>query len=62
MLPLILQKTLKDKASETTWITDCIELFGENGTDYYVAIENADQKTIYQATGNSWDVYKRTDK
>ena len=62
MLPLILQKTLKDKASETTWITDCIELFGENGTEYYVAIENADQKTIYQANGNSWDVYKRTDK
>ena len=62
MLPLILQKSLKDKASETTWIKGCIELFGEKGTEYYVVIENADQKTIYQANGNSWDVFKRTDK
>ena len=62
MLPLVLQKSLKDKTSEKTWITGCIELFGENGTEYYIMVENADQNTIYQANGNSWEEYKRTDK
>jgi len=62
MLPLILQKSLKDKTSEKTWITGCIELFGENGTEYYIVIENADESTIYQANGNSWEEYKRTNK
>ena len=62
MLPLMLNKSLDDVTSETTWITDCIELLGENGTEYYLVIEDADQETIYQSNGNSWDVYKRTDK
>jgi hypothetical protein len=62
MLPLMLNKSLDDVTSESTWITDCIELLGENGTEYYLVIEDADQETIYQSNGNSWDVYKRTDK
>jgi hypothetical protein len=61
-LPLMLKKSLDDVTSETKWITDCIELLGENGTEYYLVIEDADQETIYQSNGNSWDVYKRTDK
>jgi len=62
MLPMILKKDIKDKVSESSWITDCFEILGENGTEYYVVVEDADQKTIYQAGGNSWDVYKRTEK
>jgi len=62
MLPLILQKDLKNKISESSWVADCFELSGKNGTQYYVVLENADQKTIYQADGFSWSVYKKTDK
>ena len=62
MLPLMLNKSLDDVTSETTWITDCIELLAENGTEYYLVIEDADQETIYQSNGDSWDVYKRIDK
>ena len=62
MLPLVLQKGLKEKTSEKTWITGCIELYGENGTEYYIVVETADESTIYQANGNSWEEYKRTDK
>ena len=62
MLPLILQKDLKDKLSESLWITDCFELLKENGTEYFVVLENADQKTIYQADEFGWNVYKRTEK
>lgn len=62
MLPLILQKDLKNKISESSWIADCFELSGKNGTEYYVVLENADQKTIYQADEVLWSVFKRTDK
>ena len=61
-LPLILQKDLKNKISETSWIADCFELSVENGTEYYIVIESEDQKTIYQAEDFSWSVYKKTDK
>jgi len=62
MLPLILQKDLKNKLSESTWISDCFELLRENGTEYYIVIESADEKTIYQANDYGWSVYKRTEK
>ena len=62
MLPLILQKELKSKVSGSSWIADCFELSVENGTEYYVVIENEDQKTIYQADEFSWSVYKKIDK
>jgi hypothetical protein len=62
MLPLILQKDLKNEVSESSWITDCFELSGKNGTEYYIVLENADQKTIYQSDGFVWSVFKRTDK
>ena len=62
MLPLVLQKDLKNQISESSWVTYCFELSGENGTEYYVVLENADQKTIYRADDIVWTVFKRTDK
>lgn len=61
-LPLILQSNMKDKLSETSWIADCFEIFSENGTEYFIVVENADQKVFYQATETDWDLYKRVDK
>ena len=40
MLPMILQKDLKNEVSESSWITDCFELSGKNGTEYYIVLEN----------------------
>ena len=62
MLSLILQKELKNKISESSWIADCFELSGKNGTEYYVVLEDADQKMFYQADEFTWSVFKRTDK
>ena len=62
MLSLILQKDLINRVSESSWIADCFELSGENGTEYYVVVENDDQKTIYQADDFGWNVYNKTDK
>ena len=62
MLPLILQKDLKNRVSESSWITDCFEITVENATEYFVVIESEDEKTIYQADEFSWNVYKKTNK
>ena len=62
MLPLILQKDLKSKVSQSSWIADCFEITVENGTEYFVVVESEDQKTFYQADGSSWSVYKKIDK
>jgi hypothetical protein len=62
MLPLILQKDLKNRVSESSWVTDCFEITVENSTEYFVVVESDDQKTIYQADEYSWNVYKKTDK
>jgi hypothetical protein len=61
MLPLILQKDLKDKISESAWVADCFEMLREGGTEYYVVVESAEEKTIYQADNLGWNVFKRTD-
>jgi hypothetical protein len=60
-LPLILQKELQDKV-QNGWIIETSELLGKNGTAYYVTIENANTKTVYEATQNSWSVYKTLNK
>ena len=62
MLPLSLQKDLKNKVSESSWIADCFELSLENGTEYYVVVESENEKTIYQAGDYNWSVYKTTSK
>ncbi len=62
MLPLILQATMKEELSDTSWIADCFEVFGENGTEYYIVVENADQKIFYQSNQNDWQLYKKVNK
>ena len=62
MLPLILQKDLKSKVSGSSWIADCFEITVENGTEYFVVVEDEHQKIIYQADEFSWSVYKKTNK
>ena len=62
MLPLILQKDLKNKLSESTWIVDCFELVRENDTQYFIVVEGADEKIFYHSDELGWSVYKRADK
>jgi hypothetical protein len=61
-LPIILQTELKkDHANE--WITELFEMSHDNGTDYYITLENADNKTILKSSNNStWSVYKKLRK
>ncbi|MFI5188619.1 MAG: hypothetical protein ACHQF0_17935 [Chitinophagales bacterium] len=58
-LPLILQKSLQEKLS-SSWVSECFEVDGKNGIKYYVTIENANEKVLYESTGNDWSKYTQT--
>ena len=61
-LPIMLQAELRKKYPNQ-WITELIEMSGENGTNYYLTVENADVKTILKSNGNAtWSVYTKLRK
>lgn len=60
-LPIKLQASLK-KSYSAFWISDLFEVSNSEGTSYYVTLENADKKVVLKSGGNSWDVYKSTEK
>jgi hypothetical protein len=61
MLPLILQEKLQNKLLNS-WVTNSFELYRENGTEYFVTVENANEKTIYRSENTDWSTYKRSQK
>lgn len=61
-LPLMLLAQLKNKY-HNQWVSELFEMSNENGTDYYVTLENADTKTILKSSNNSnWVLYKKIKK
>lgn len=61
-LPVTLQTALK-KSYEAYWISDLFELSNEDGTCYYVTVENGDAKITLKSTQvNEWTVYQKTRK
>ena len=61
-LPLRFQSNLK-KLMRDYWITDLFEVASEEGTAYYVTLENADFKMILESTptGN-WTVFQKQEQ
>jgi hypothetical protein len=61
-LPLALQGNLK-KTYGDYWISDLFEVANDEGTTYYVTVEDADAKIVLKATdGRSWDSHKKIKK
>ena len=61
-LPVTLQVDLKIDYKEF-WISDLFEVSDDNGTDYYVTLESADEKVILKSFGNSsWTRFKKLSK
>lgn len=61
-LPIALQAKLK-KNYEGYWITDLIEVAREEGTSYYITLENADTKLTLKSSGTDyWSSYKKQRK
>lgn len=61
-LPVSLQAKLKKEYSKY-WISELFELSNNDGTTYYVTLENADKKIVLKSTGNNnWNVFKKVVK
>ena len=60
-LPISLQTSLK-KDHEAYWISDLFEVANEQGTTYYVTLENADTKMVLKSSGTNWTTYQKQRK
>jgi hypothetical protein len=60
-LPLGLQAELKKKY-EHLWISDLFEMANEEGTTYYITLENADTQVVLKSNGSEWDTFRKQRK
>lgn len=61
-LPIALQASLKNKY-ESYWISGLVEMATDEGTSYYITLENADTKLVLKSGVNSdWSNYKKQRK
>ena len=61
-LSLSLQTKLK-KNYQQYWISDLFEVAKNDGTSYYLTLENADSKIVLKSSDNSnWNVYTKVKK
>lgn len=61
-LPLALQGDLKKNHSDY-WVIDLFEVANDNGTSYYLTLEDSDSKVVLKASdGKTWQTYKKVRK
>lgn len=61
-LPLNLQSNLKRHYSQK-WITDLFEVTNDEGTAYYITVEDGNAKFVLQSTpGGNWHLFKKVKK
>ena len=61
-LPLKLQSKIRSEYAEY-WISDLFELSDNDGTHYYITVENADSKVLLKSSDNTdWNIYKKMSK
>ena len=61
-LPVLLQASLKKNYS-SFWVSDLYEMSKQEGSSYYVTLENADTKLVmHSSNGGSWSTYSKSKK
>jgi len=61
-LPVNLHSSLRKQIGQK-WITDLFEVANDEGTTYYVTVENADTKFVLMSTtAGGWHMYKKSEK
>ncbi len=61
-LPVVLQSSLQ-KGYKSYWISDLFEITNEDGTGYYITIENGDSRVILKSlNGSDWSQYQKSSK
>lgn len=62
-LPMSLQTSLKKEGYSNYWISDLFEVSNDEGTTYYITLENADARVVLKSEGTlSWSQYRKTTK
>lgn len=61
-LPIGLAKELQTKYSANFWVVDLFEIAADGQTNYYVTLENANEKIVLQSAGSEWQLYKEIKK
>ena len=60
-LPMTLQTSLKKYTGY--WISDLFEISNNDGTNYYITMENAGSKIVLKSnSGGNWNVFKKSVK
>ena len=58
-MPMKLQTSLKNNYAGY-WISDLFEISNNDGTNYYITMENADSKIVLKSTSDgNWSVYQK---
>jgi hypothetical protein len=61
-LPITLQASLKNNY-DCYWISELVEMATDEGTAYYITLENADTKLVLKSSSNTeWSQYKKIRK
>lgn len=60
-LPLLLQTNLKE-LQNGYWISELFELSNAEGTNYYITLENANNKLIMRSSRADWELYQKRSK
>jgi hypothetical protein len=61
-LPVLLQASLK-KDYSSFWVSDLYEMSKQEGSNYFITLENADQKIVLKSiNGSAWTQHKKTGK
>ena len=61
-LPMSLQTGLR-KGYGNYWISDLFEVSNDEGTTYYITVEDADSKVVLKSDGPAvWNLYQKTTK
>lgn len=60
-LPVALQTDLKKEYSDF-WITGLFELSNEEGVQYYITVEDANNQVILKSTSATWNLFQKQRK
>jgi hypothetical protein len=60
-LPISLQTNLKNNYSKY-WISDLFEISNNEGTSYYITVENADSKIVLKSDNTKWNTFRKMTK
>lgn len=60
-LPISLQVNLK-RDYTNFWVTDLFEIANDEGTNYYITVENADTKVVLKSSSMTWTTFQKLRK